>query len=131
MKIFIEIHFSDADRQGESNDVSSWPPWCDPRARSLIRPLLLGLAAKIVSYNVDGVHGLPASVRAAIQFLRGRGYPMATAICSCITTTRGSMEITSTFVAKRLLDGKNEKKRKQTVSHRLMVPSNYIVYKTR
>ena len=66
---------NDADRQGESHDVSSWPPWCDPRARSVLHSLLCGLAAKIAAYHVDGLHGLPASVRAAVQFLRGRGYP--------------------------------------------------------
>ena len=66
----VMAYRADADRQGESMDVTSWPPWRDLRARSLLRPLLLGLAAKLVQYHVDGVHGLPASLRAAVRFLR-------------------------------------------------------------
>ena len=66
---------TDNDRQGESNDVESWPPWADPRTRTLLNGLLLGLASKLVQYHVDGVAGLPASIRGAVQFLRGRGYP--------------------------------------------------------
>ena len=69
---------TDQDRQGESNDVESWPPWADPRTRTLLKGLLLGLASKLVQYNVDGIAGFPASIRGAVQFLRGRRYPTRT-----------------------------------------------------
>ena len=67
---------TDADRQGESGDVRTWPEWADPRAPALLNGLLAGLAAKVVSYSADGMGGLPASVRGAVQFLRQRGYPL-------------------------------------------------------
>ena len=66
---------TDNDRQGESNDVESWPPWADPRTRTLVKGLLMGLASKLVQYHVDGIAGLPASIRGAVRFLRGRRYP--------------------------------------------------------
>ena len=66
---------TDDDRQGESNDVEAWPPWADPRTRTLLKGLLMGLASKLVHYHVDGVAGLPASIRGAVRFLRGRHYP--------------------------------------------------------
>ena len=69
---------TDQDRQGESNDVESWPPWADPRTRTLLKGLLLGLASKLVQCNVDGIAGFPASIRGAVQFLRGRRYPTRT-----------------------------------------------------
>ena len=71
----VMAYRTDSDRQGESHDVTSWPPWQDPRARTLLPSLLMGLAAKLVVYHVDGVHGLPSSLRAAIGFLRARHYP--------------------------------------------------------
>ena len=66
---------TDADRQGESGDVRTWPEWSDPRAPALLRGLLAGLAAKVARFADPAVGGLPASVRQAVQFLRGRGYP--------------------------------------------------------
>lgn len=66
---------TDADRQGESGDVRTWPEWSDPRTPALLRGLLAGLAAKLVCYADEAVGGLPASVRRAVQFLRARGYP--------------------------------------------------------
>jgi hypothetical protein len=65
----------DADRQGESGDVTSWPPRCDPRTKPLLRSLLAGLAAKLRLYHSEGVPGLCASWRLAVQFVRRRGYP--------------------------------------------------------
>ena len=67
---------TDADRQGESGDVRTWPEWRDPRAPALLHGLLSGLAAKVVRYAAPGVEGLPASVRGAVQFLRRRNYPL-------------------------------------------------------
>lgn len=66
---------TDADRQGESGDVTTWPRWQDPRAPPLLHGLLTGLATKLVKYTDPGISGLPASIRAAVQFLRARGYP--------------------------------------------------------
>jgi hypothetical protein len=66
---------TDADRQGESGDVRTWPEWQDPRAPALLRGLLAGLASKLLRYSEPGVGGLPASIRRAVRFLRQRGYP--------------------------------------------------------
>ena len=66
---------TDADRQGESGDVRTWPEWEDPRTPALLRGLLAGLASKLVRYSAAGVGGFPASIRAAVQFLRHRGCP--------------------------------------------------------
>jgi len=66
---------TDADRQGESGDVRTWPERHDPRTPALLRGLLAGLASKVVRYTDSGVGGLPASIRQAVGFLRGRGYP--------------------------------------------------------
>ena len=66
---------TDADRQGESGDVRTWPEWSDPRTPALLRGLLAGLASKLVRYSAAGVGGFPSSIRAAVQFLRRRGYP--------------------------------------------------------
>ena len=65
----------DADRQGESGDVRSWPPMGDPRIKPLLGSLLAGLAAKLRLYNAGGVPGLCASWRLAYQFVRRRKYP--------------------------------------------------------
>ena len=51
---------TDPDRHGESADVVAWPPLCDPRARTVCRRLVLGLAAMVVQY---------ASPSTAVQFL--------------------------------------------------------------
>ena len=66
---------TDEDRQGESGDLVTWPEWRDPRAPALLHGLLTGLATKVVKYTAPGVGGLPASIRGAVRFLRGRGYP--------------------------------------------------------
>ena len=66
---------TDADRQGESQDVRTWPEWKDPRTSTVLHGLLAGLAAKLVTYSHDSIGGLPASLRQALQFLRARKYP--------------------------------------------------------
>ena len=66
---------TDADRQGESGDVESWPPREDPRARLLVPGLLSGLAAKMRLYRAPGTRGFTASVRNAVAFVRRRGCP--------------------------------------------------------
>ena len=66
---------TDADRQGESKDVTSWPPRTDPRARLVVHSLLQGLAAKLRLYRVAGTGGYTAAVRAALGFVRNRRYP--------------------------------------------------------
>jgi hypothetical protein len=66
---------TDADRQGESHDVTSWPHRDDPRTPLVLPALLHGLAAKIRQYHVPGAGGYTATVRRSVTFLRGRGYP--------------------------------------------------------
>ena len=66
---------TDTDRQGESNDVRTWPGWQDPRTRTVLPGLLAGLASKLTSYSHSSLGGLPASLRQALYFLRCRGYP--------------------------------------------------------
>ena len=66
---------TDTDRQGESNDVRTWPGWQDPRTRTVLPGLLAGLASKLTSYSHSSLGGLPASLRQALHFLRCRGYP--------------------------------------------------------
>ena len=66
---------TDADRQGESGDVRTWPERLDPRTPALLRGLLAGLASKVMQYTAPEVRGLPASIRRAVGFLRRRGYP--------------------------------------------------------
>ena len=66
---------TDPDRQGESNDVTSWPTPFDPRARLLIPGLVMGLASKLRFYCVPGVAGYPATIRRMYQFVKGLGYP--------------------------------------------------------
>ena len=71
----ILAYRTDADRQGESQDVCTWPEWKDPRTSTVLHGLLAGLAAKLVAYSHDSIGGLPASLRQALQFLRMRRYP--------------------------------------------------------
>ena len=66
---------TDMDRQGESRDVTAWPPRLDPRAHTVCRSLVLGLVSKFVAYSVPGVKGLPATIRKAYQFLKKTRYP--------------------------------------------------------
>ena len=58
---------TDADRQGESQDVQSWPARDDPRLPMVLPGLLKGLAAKLRFYG--------APVRAIYSFVRAKGYP--------------------------------------------------------
>ena len=66
---------TDPDRQGESGDVRTWPERQDPRTPALLRGLLAGLASKAMRYAALEVGGMTASIRQAVKFLRGRGYP--------------------------------------------------------
>ena len=66
---------TDADRQGESSDVQSWPQPDDPRTRMLLGSLLCGLAAKVRFYCHPGVAGFTATLRAMCRFISERGYP--------------------------------------------------------
>jgi hypothetical protein len=65
----------DADRQGESLDVTSWPCRADPRLPQLMHSLISGLAAKIRLYHSAGTPGFTASWRRAYAFMKRRGYP--------------------------------------------------------
>ena len=66
---------TDADRQGESHDVRTWPEWKDPRTSTVLHGLLTGLAVKLVTYSHESIGGFPASLRQALQFLRARRFP--------------------------------------------------------
>ena len=66
---------TDADHQGESGDVESWPPPFDPRVRLLLPGLLMGTVSKLRFYTAAGVGGFTATVRRIYQFLKARGYP--------------------------------------------------------
>ena len=66
---------TDADRQGESGDVASWPQPDDPRTPMLLGSLLSGLAAKLQFYCHPAVAGFTATVRMTNQFVASRGYP--------------------------------------------------------
>ena len=66
---------TDADRQGESGDVQSWPQPDDPRTKMLIGSLLSGLAAKVRFYCHPDVAGFTATLRAMYRFVSARRYP--------------------------------------------------------
>ena len=66
---------TDADRQGESGDVQSWPQPDDPRTKMLLRSLLYGMAAKVRYYCHRNVAGFTATLRAMCRFISARGYP--------------------------------------------------------
>jgi hypothetical protein len=66
---------TDSDRQGESKDVTAWPPRSDPRLPLVLPSLIHGLAAKLRQYRVNGTRGFTASVRRAAKFFSERGYP--------------------------------------------------------
>ena len=66
----------DADRQGESGDVVSWPPISDPRTKELLPGLLSSLAARTRQYHPVECNGFTSSWRRAVQFLRRRHYPV-------------------------------------------------------
>ena len=59
---------TDPDRQGESQDVTSWPPRPDPRTRLVLDSLLQGLASKLRLYRVPGTGGFTAVIRQALAF---------------------------------------------------------------
>ena len=66
---------TDADRQGESGDVTSCPMPDAPRSPLLLPGLLAGLAAKLRFYAAENVSGYTATVRRMYAFVRQRGYP--------------------------------------------------------
>ena len=66
---------TDADRQGESGDVDSWPLAFDPRAKMLIPGLIMGLVSKLRFYTTPKVGGFTATVRCIYQFMKARRYP--------------------------------------------------------
>ena len=66
---------TDADRQGESGDVESWPPPFDPRVRLLLPGLLMGIVSKLRFYTAPGIGGFTSTVRRIYQFIKNRGYP--------------------------------------------------------
>ena len=65
---------TDADRQGKSGDVTSWPMPDDPRTPLLLSGLLAELAAKLRFYSATNVSGYTATVRRLHAFVRQRGY---------------------------------------------------------
>ena len=71
----ILSYMTDAERQGEGQDVTAWPSVRDPRARSVCRSMVLGLAAKIARYFGPETRGLPATLRKTILFLKQTLYP--------------------------------------------------------
>ena len=66
---------TDADRQGESWDVRSWPEVDDPRTPMILPGLLMGLASKLRFYTLEGVGGYTATIRRMYQFVKSKGYP--------------------------------------------------------
>ena len=67
---------TDADRQGESGDVQSWPDADDdPRLPMVLPGLLIGLATKLRFYSAPGVTGYGATVRAMVRFVKAKHYP--------------------------------------------------------
>ena len=68
---------TDADRQGESGDIESWPSREDPRVPLVLPGLLTGLAAKLRFYTTQGVRGYGATVRAMFHFVKAKHYPSA------------------------------------------------------
>ena len=66
---------TDADRQGESGDVDSWPLAFDPRAKMFIPGLIMGLVSEPRFYTTSKVGGFTATVRSIYQFMKARRYP--------------------------------------------------------
>ena len=66
---------TDADRQGESGDVQSWPPPFDPRVRAILPGLLMGTVSKLRFYTAPGIGGFTATVRRIYQFVKACRYP--------------------------------------------------------
>ena len=58
----ILAYRTDADPQGESGDVRTWPGRLDPRTSALLRGLLAALTSKVIQHTAPEVDGLPASV---------------------------------------------------------------------
>ena len=65
---------TDADRQGESGDIESWPDREDPRLPVVLPGLLTGLAAKLRFYTAPGVRGYAATIREMYRFVQRKGY---------------------------------------------------------
>jgi hypothetical protein len=66
---------TDADRQGESGDIESWPHRDDPRLPMILSGLLTGLAAKLRFYTAPGVRGYAATIREMFRFVQRKNYP--------------------------------------------------------
>ena len=66
---------TDADRQGESGDVTSWHKWKDPRTENVLHGLLAGLASKLNRFAHEEMSGYTKSIRLAVQWMRQRQYP--------------------------------------------------------
>ena len=66
---------TDADRQGGSGDVDSWPAPDNPRTRMLLPGLLAGLAGKLRFDTVASVGGYTATIRAMYAFVTRKHYP--------------------------------------------------------
>ena len=66
---------TDPERQGESGDVTAWPSVRDPRAKTVCRGMVQGVAAKIAQYFQEGLKGLPATIRKTMKFIKATGYP--------------------------------------------------------
>ena len=66
---------TDADRQGESGDVTSWHKWKDIRTENVLHGLLAGLASKLNHFAHEEMSGYTKSIRLAVQWMRQRQYP--------------------------------------------------------
>jgi hypothetical protein len=76
LPVHVTVAFrTDADRQGEAQNVVSWPGRRDPRTPRVLPGLLAGLAAKLRHYRAVGTGGFTASIRRAVSFVQAKGYP--------------------------------------------------------
>ena len=66
---------TDPDRQGESQDATSWPPRSAPRARLVLDSLLQGLASNLRLYRVPQTGGFTAAIRQALTFVKNAATP--------------------------------------------------------
>ena len=74
--VHVTVAFrTDADRQGEAQNVTAWPGRYDPHTPKVLPGLLAGLAAKLRHYRARGTRGFTASIRRAVSFVREKGYP--------------------------------------------------------
>ena len=91
---------TDADRQGESQDVRTWPDWCDPRAPMVLQGLLRfgGKAGHLFSCEhrwLSGVASTSGSIFAGAQ-ISHKG------LAAAIRTAAHSPRRTLCFVAPRI-----------------------------